>query len=84
MHAEKTSAALYEEAKLELFVEPWALGQDRISAAAPCIIMACAPRDERTAPPAAMINPAIVWCERKSRLVTARLVVGLCAAPPQP
>jgi nitroreductase/NAD-dependent dihydropyrimidine dehydrogenase PreA subunit len=47
--------ALYEEAKLELFVEPWALGQDRISRGAPCIIMACAPKDERTAPPAAMI-----------------------------
>ena len=47
--------ALYEEAKLELFVEPWELGQDRISRGAPCIIMACAPRDERTAPPAAMI-----------------------------
>jgi nitroreductase/Pyruvate/2-oxoacid:ferredoxin oxidoreductase delta subunit len=47
--------ALYEEAKLELFVEPWELGQDRISRGAPCIIMACAPKDERTAPPAAMI-----------------------------
>jgi nitroreductase/NAD-dependent dihydropyrimidine dehydrogenase PreA subunit len=46
---------LYEEAKLELFVEPWQLGQDRISRGAPCIIMACAPKDERTAPPAAMI-----------------------------
>jgi nitroreductase/NAD-dependent dihydropyrimidine dehydrogenase PreA subunit len=47
--------ALYTEAKLELFVEPWELGQDRISRGAPCIIMACAPKDERTAPPAAMI-----------------------------
>ena len=47
--------ALYQEAKLELFVEPWELGQDRISRGAPCIIMACAPKDERTAPPAAMI-----------------------------
>jgi len=47
--------ALYEEAKLELFVEPWEVGQDRISRGAPCIIMACAPKDERTAPPAAMI-----------------------------
>jgi len=47
--------ALYEEARLELFVEPWDLGQDRISRGAPCIIMACAPKDERTAPPAAMI-----------------------------
>ena len=47
--------AFYEEAKLELFVEPWELGQDRISRGAPCIIMACAPKDERTAPPAAMI-----------------------------
>jgi len=47
--------ALYQEAKLELFVEPWELGQDRISREAPCIILACAPKDERTAPPAAMI-----------------------------
>jgi nitroreductase len=47
--------ALYTEAKLELFVEPWRLGQDRISRAAPCVLMACAPKDERTAPPAAMI-----------------------------
>jgi nitroreductase/NAD-dependent dihydropyrimidine dehydrogenase PreA subunit len=47
--------ALFQEAKLELFVEPWELGQDRISRGAPCIIMACGPKDERTAPPAAMI-----------------------------
>ena len=47
--------ALYQEAKLELFVEPWEVGQDRISRGAPCIIMASAPKDERTAPPAAMI-----------------------------
>ena len=47
--------ALYQEAKLELFVEPWEAGQDRISRGAPCIIMAYAPKDERTAPPAAMI-----------------------------
>jgi nitroreductase len=46
---------LYQEAKLELFVEPWQLGQDRISRGAPCVIVACAPKDERTAPPAAMI-----------------------------
>ena len=47
--------ALYDEANLELFVTPWELGQDHISRGAPCIIMACAPKDERTAPPAAMI-----------------------------
>jgi len=47
--------ALYAEARLELFVEPWDLGQDRISRGAPCIIMACAPKDERTAPPAGII-----------------------------
>ena len=47
--------ALYKEANLELFIEPWESGQDRISRGAPCIIMACAPKDERTAPPAAMI-----------------------------
>ena len=50
--------ALYEEAKLELFVAPWESGSDRISRGAPCIIMACAPKDERTAPPAAMIAVA--------------------------
>ena len=56
MKAVKEKApALYEEANLELFVGPWELGQDRISRGAPCIIMACAAKDERTAPPAAMI-----------------------------
>ena len=49
------NTALYQEAKLELFVEPWEAGKDRISRGAPCIIMAYAPKDERTAPPAAMI-----------------------------
>ena len=47
--------ALYQEANLEVFVEAWDGGQDRISRGAPCIIMALAPKDERTAPPAAMI-----------------------------
>ncbi len=47
--------ALYEEANLEVFVSAWDGGQDRISRGAPCTIMACAPKDERTAPPAAMI-----------------------------
>jgi nitroreductase len=47
--------ALYREAKLELFVEPWGAGKDRISRGAPCVILAYAPKDERTAPPAAMI-----------------------------
>jgi nitroreductase len=47
--------ALYAEANLEVFVAAWDGGKDRISRGAPCIIMACAPKDERTAPPAAMI-----------------------------
>lgn len=47
--------ALYQEANLEVFVEAWDGGKDRISRGAPCIIVACAPKDERTAPPAAMI-----------------------------
>ena len=47
--------ALYEEANLELFIEPWELGQDHISRGAPCIMVASAPKDERTASPAAMI-----------------------------
>ena len=47
--------ALYQEAKLEVFVETWDAGQDRISRGAPCVIQAWAPKDERTAPPAAMI-----------------------------
>ena len=49
------NAALYAEANLEVFVAAWDGGKDRISRGAPCIIMACAPKDERTAPPAAMI-----------------------------
>lgn len=48
--------ALYEEARLELFVDPWDVGKDKISRGAPCVIMACAPKEERTAPPAAMIG----------------------------
>ena len=47
--------ALYQEANLEVFVEAWNGGEDRISRGAPCIIMAYAKKDERTAPPAAMI-----------------------------
>ncbi len=46
---------LYQEANLELFVNSWDGGIDRISRGAPCIIMAYAPKDERTAPPASMI-----------------------------
>lgn len=49
------SPALYQEAKLDMFVETWEAGQDRIARGAPCIIQAWAPKDERTAPPAAMI-----------------------------
>ena len=48
--------ALWEEARLELFTAPWDAGNDHISRGAPCIIMATAPKDERTAPPAAMIG----------------------------
>ncbi len=47
--------ALYAEANLEVFVSAWDGHEDRISRGAPCIIMATAPKDERTAPPAAMI-----------------------------
>ena len=47
--------ALYAEANLEIFVSAWDGHQDRISRGAPCIIMAAALKDERTAPPAAMI-----------------------------
>ena len=51
---EKTPA-LYQEANLETFVAAWDGGKDRIARGAACIIMACAPKEERTAPPAAMI-----------------------------
>jgi nitroreductase/NAD-dependent dihydropyrimidine dehydrogenase PreA subunit len=47
--------ALYQEANLETFVSAWDGGTDRIARGAACILMACAPKDERTAPPAAMI-----------------------------
>ena len=47
--------ALYQEAKLELFVKPWEAGKNPISWGAPCVIIAYAPKDERTAPPAAYI-----------------------------
>jgi nitroreductase/NAD-dependent dihydropyrimidine dehydrogenase PreA subunit len=51
---EKAPAA-YAEANMEVFVEAWDGGHDRISRGAPCVILACAPKDERTAPAAAMI-----------------------------
>lgn len=47
--------ALYQEANLEVFVSSWDGGENRISRGAPCIIFACAPKAERTAPPATMI-----------------------------
>jgi nitroreductase/NAD-dependent dihydropyrimidine dehydrogenase PreA subunit len=47
--------ALYQEANLEVFVSSWDGGENRISRGAPCVVVACAPKDERTAPPAAMI-----------------------------
>jgi len=47
--------ALYAEANMEVFVSAWDGQKNRISRGAPCIIMAYAPKDERTAPPAAMI-----------------------------
>lgn len=47
--------ALYQEAKLEIFVEAWDEGKDRISRGAPCVVVASAPKEERTAAPAAMI-----------------------------
>jgi len=50
-----TNTALYQEAKLELFVEPWEAGKDLISRGAPCMIQAYAKKDERTAQPAATI-----------------------------
>jgi nitroreductase/ferredoxin len=50
-----SNPALYQEANLEVFVEAWDEGKDRISRGAPCIVMAWAPKDERTAAPAAMI-----------------------------
>ncbi len=43
------NAALYQEAKLEVFVEAWDGGKDRISRGAPCVIQAYAPKEERTA-----------------------------------
>ena len=58
--AKDANPALYQEGRLELFVEPWDAGQDRISRGAPCVIQAYAPKDERTAAPAAMIAIAHV------------------------
>jgi nitroreductase len=52
----ETNRALYDEARLKLFIDPWEAGKDHISRGAPCVIMATAPKDERTAPPAAMIG----------------------------
>jgi nitroreductase/NAD-dependent dihydropyrimidine dehydrogenase PreA subunit len=51
----EANPALYQEANLEVFVSTWDAGQDRIARGAPCVIQAWAPKDERTAAPAAMI-----------------------------
>lgn len=50
-----TNPALYHEAKLELFIRHWEAGRDHISRGAPCVIQAYAPKDERTASPAAFL-----------------------------
>jgi nitroreductase/NAD-dependent dihydropyrimidine dehydrogenase PreA subunit len=50
-----TNTELYQNAKLELMVEPWEAGKDRISRGAPCIIQAYAKKGERTALPAAIV-----------------------------
>ena len=50
-----TNPGLYEEAKLEVFINHWDAGRDQIARGAPCIIQAWAGKDERTAPPAAAI-----------------------------
>jgi hypothetical protein len=47
--------ALYQEAKLELSVEPWEVRSGPHFNGVPCIIVACAPKDKRTAPPTDMI-----------------------------
>jgi nitroreductase/NAD-dependent dihydropyrimidine dehydrogenase PreA subunit len=66
------NAALYQEAKLDLFVEPWEAGQDRISRGAPCIVQAYAKSDERTAAPAATIAIAHI------QLAANALGLGTC------
>lgn len=52
---EEKNPALFDEANMEVFIDSWDGGQDPICRGAPCIIMACAAKDERTAPPGAMI-----------------------------
>ena len=57
---ESANPAMYQEAKLDIFINQWEAGQDPISRGAPCFIQAWAPRDERTAPPATTIALAYV------------------------
>ena len=64
--------ALYQEAKLDLFVEPWEAGHDRISRGAPCIVQAYAKKEERTAPPAATVAIAHI------QLAANALGLGTC------
>lgn len=54
----ESNPALYHEAKLKLFIDHWDAGRNQISRGAPCIIQAYAPKDERTAPPAAFLGIA--------------------------
>jgi nitroreductase/ferredoxin len=49
----ESNPTLYREAKVQLFIDHWDAGRDHIARGAPCIIQAWAPKDERTAPPAA-------------------------------
>ena len=50
-----TDPAFYQEAKLSRFTEPWELGVDSISRGAPCLIVAYAPANDRSAMATAMI-----------------------------
>ncbi len=59
-NVKETNPALYSEANMELFVDPWKAGKDRISRGAPCVIQAYGPKTERTAPPDAMIAIAYI------------------------
>lgn len=68
----ESNPMLYEDARLDLFIDPWEKGEDRISRGAPSIVTVYAKEGERTAPEASVI--AIAYLQ----LAATGLGLGSC------
>jgi nitroreductase/NAD-dependent dihydropyrimidine dehydrogenase PreA subunit len=71
---EKANPQLYRSAKMEMILDPWELGIDRIARGAPCLIQGYAKKEDRTALPAITIAIAHV------QLAATALGLGTCWA----